>query len=152
MVQALDVLALRRWVGERVLVLGGGRIGCEVAEFLADKGKKVTITSRQERIGDNIGRTTRWVVMQRLARAGVRMEPRMVAVEITGRGVNFRRDGEDVFIAADTVVLAGGMAPENSLVATLSGRGFPVYTAGDCVEPQNIAAAIAAGYRVGSEL
>jgi len=61
---ARRILKLTRKTHSAVVV-GGGMIGCEVAEHLAEDGKQVTIVEMLERIGTDIGMTTRWVIMQR---------------------------------------------------------------------------------------
>ncbi|MFC1864769.1 FAD-dependent oxidoreductase [Chloroflexota bacterium] len=151
-VTALDVLTLRRWVGSHVLVMGGGMIGCEVAEFLTEKGKMVTITTRQERIGHNIWARNRWVVMQRLKKASIRMETRVIPTRITDKGLEATQNGNPAFFETDTVVLAGGMEADNKLWQALQGRVADLYPIGDCTEPQWIAQAIEAGFRAGREV
>ena len=59
---ALDVLAGRKQTGQTVVIVGGGSTGCETAEFLAQKGKQVTILEMLPRIGADYGPMNRWVV------------------------------------------------------------------------------------------
>lgn len=151
-VTPLDVLSGAREVGERVVVLGGGLIGCETADFLAAKGKKVTITSRQERLGRNMGASTRWVTMQRVKKAGVEMKPKTTVEEITDKGVRVRCDGQVQFLPADTVVLAGGMTPSTGLVEELKRMGATLHAIGDCTGTGTIQEAMHTGFRVGSEI
>lgn len=128
--------------GARVVVVGGGLIGCETAELLAYQGKKVSLTSRQAKIGTDISRTHRWTVIQRLNRANIEMYPNSQPLEITENGIKLARNGENMFIWADTIVLAGGMKAVNNLAKELEGKVSSVYTVGDCVNPSNIARAI----------
>jgi len=151
---ALDVLAGKKVIGESVIVVGGEMVGCEVAEFLAEKGKQVTLLARRERVGDDIGRTTRWVIMQRLRNAGIRMETKVDVVEITDKGVRgIRRNGGEVeFFAGDSVVLAVGLASSNELAQKLEREVPAIYSVGDCVEVRRIVEAIEEGFRVAREL
>ncbi|MFC1966202.1 hypothetical protein ACFLWI_04570 [Chloroflexota bacterium] len=61
------------------------------------------------------------------------------------------RNGEPVFINADTIVVAAGMKPERTLIEALAGNAVLLHSVGDCVEPQNIAQAIEAVFRAGNE-
>ncbi|MEE8472139.1 MAG: FAD-dependent oxidoreductase, partial [Dehalococcoidia bacterium] len=148
----LDVLNGVTGTGERVVVVGGGLIGCEAAEFLATKGKKVTITSRQPRIGHDIGSTTRWGVMLRMKKLGIVVEANMTAQEITAEGVRFQREGESRFLEADTVVLAGGMKANRGLVGALEGKVADLHVIGDCVEPRRIGEAMKEGFLAGNKI
>jgi 2,4-dienoyl-CoA reductase (NADPH2) len=103
-------------------------------------------------MGNDIGITSRWLVMQRLRKAGVRMETRVKATEITERGVRGEREGETEFFEGDTVVLAAGMKPDTTLSQQLEGKVPALYSIGDCVEAQRIAQAVEAGLRVAREI
>lgn len=151
---ALDVLSGKEVPGPRVIVVGGEMVGCEVAEFLAEKGKKVTLLARRDRVGDDIGRSTRWVIMQRLRNAGIRMETKVNVVEITDKGVRGirRNGGGSEFFEGDSVVLAVGLAPSNELAQELKEKVPAIYPVGDCVEVRKIAEAVEDGFRVAREL
>jgi 2,4-dienoyl-CoA reductase (NADPH2) len=151
-VTALEVLGGEREVGERVVIVGGGMIGCEVAEHLAESGKKVTIVEMLERIGNDIGMTTRWVIMQRLRNAGIRMEAKAKAEAFTDKGVVTKRDGIEQFFAADSIVLAMGLVPHNELYRALEAKGTECYSIGDCNEAQKILQAIGDGNRIAREI
>ncbi len=149
---ALDILTGAREAGERVVIVGGGMIGCETAEFLAEKGKKVTILEMLDRIGNDIGASYRWVVMQRLRKAGIRMETGMKAAEITGKGVRATRDSSSHFFEGDTVVLAVGLKSNNELFHQLQGKVASLYSIGDCLEPHRVAEAIESGFRAARQI
>ena len=149
---ALDVLKGEKEVGENVIIIGGGTVGCETAEFLAAKGKKITILEMLERIGIDIGPSDRFVIMMRLRKANIRMETKAKAVGITSKGVKVSRDGVEEFFAGDNVVLAVGMKSDKELALELEGKVPALYSIGDCVEPRQIGEAIKAGYRVARDL
>jgi 2,4-dienoyl-CoA reductase (NADPH2) len=92
----------------------------------AQAPRQVTVMRRSGRIGDGIGPSTRWVVVEELRRAGVelltgvayeRIEPDAVVVRV--------EDGTERRIAADSVVLAAGQEPERSLADALAAAGQP---------------------------
>jgi len=145
-VTAVDVL-LGEEVGDRVVIIGGGLIGCETAEFLAQKGKKVTILEMLERIAHDMLRPQRWVTVQNLRNAGVRLETLTRAEEITAQGARAARNGGSDFFEADTVVIAAGVASEKQLVEELEKKKMgPVHVIGDCARPRRIADAIEEGF------
>jgi pyruvate/2-oxoglutarate dehydrogenase complex dihydrolipoamide dehydrogenase (E3) component len=148
-ITAVEVLQMQPEVGQKVVVIGGGMVGCETAEFLASKGKKVTIIEMLDRIGIDIGPTTRWVILRRLRDAGVAMETKLKAEEITDEGVIASRDGATIFLPADTVVLAVGMKPNKELAQALKEKVENLYVIGDCHEPRRIKEAIEEGFVTG---
>ena len=151
-VTALEVLSGAKDVGRRAIIVGGGMIGCETADFLAEKGKEVTILEMLERVGADFGRTTRWIVVGRLRNAGIRMETGADVKEITAGGVRASQGGTSQFFEGDTVVLATGLEPDKELAQELEGRVAEIHSIGDCVEAQRIAQAIEGGFRIAREI
>ena len=149
---AVDVLVGDKEVGRDVVIIGGGLIGCEAAEFLAEKGKQVTILEMLPRFGQDIGPSSRWVVRRRLGKAGVKLETGAKVVEITERGARVARDDSSEFFEADTVVVAAGMRPRNELAQALEGKVPHLYAIGDCAKIGKIRQAIEDGVRIGMEL
>jgi len=151
-VTAIDVLSGEKETGDSVVIIGGGLVGCETAEYLSQKGKEVTILEMLPKIGNDIGRTTRWVVLRRLREAGIKLESKAKAVEITAKGVAVSRDGGSEVFEADTVVLSVGLVPNRELAQKLEGKVKSLRLVGDCDEPHKIAEAIESGLRVGREI
>lgn len=150
-VTALEVLSGSKEIGHDVIVIGGGMVGGETAEFLARQGKKVTILEMLESIGHDL-LATREVFLKRLAEAGVIMETEVRVVEITDKGVKCIRRGKPEFFPGDTVVVAIGMEPDNKLAEELEGEVDELLCVGDCVEPKRIAQATEAGFRAALSL
>jgi len=145
-VTAVDVL-LGKGVGDRVVIIGGGLVGCETAEFLVEKGKKVTVIEMLENIAHDMLRPQRWVTVQNLRNAAVRLETLAKAEEIVDGGVRVARNGGSEFFEADTVVLAVGVVPEKHLAEELERKRIgPVHVIGDCARPRRIADAIEEGF------
>lgn len=151
-VTALDVLAGNKQVGNRVVVVGGGLVGCEVAEYLAEKGKQVSILEMLPRLGSDIGITTGWVILRRLQDAGVQAHTSTRVIEIANTGVVASSDGGIAIFETDSVVLAVGMKPNDELVQRLQGKAAEVYVIGDCAEVDKIASAIKNGWDVARTL
>jgi 2,4-dienoyl-CoA reductase (NADPH2) len=151
-VTAVDVLTRRKDVGETAIIVGGGMVGCEAAEFLADLGKRVTIVEMLPKIGSDYGATYRHVVLRRLRKTGIKMETNVMVEEITDRGVKAKRDGAVEFFPGDTIVLAVGFKSSKGLGEKLSGKVPAPYSIGDCVEPRRIKEAIEEGFRLAREI
>jgi len=151
-VMALDVLTDKKEVGSNVLVVGGGLVGCEVAEFLVGKGKKVTILEMLGRIGSDIERTNRWVVLGRLKKLGIGMEVNTMVEEVTDNGVKAKRNGNIEFFEGDTVVLAVGMQSDRKLAQELEGKVAQLHVIGDSAKPGKIAQAIESAFTVALEI
>lgn len=147
-VTALDVLAGKAGAGERVVIVGGGQVGVETADFLAEQGKKVTILEMLDKIGPDLGVTVRWIVMKRIAEKGIKSFSGARVQEITSKGVTYEKDGASRFLEADTVVLAVGARAEKKLTQELEGK-VEVYAVGDCVQARKALDAIYEGAKAG---
>ncbi len=135
-VTAFDVLAGKVEVGENVVVIGGGGVGCDTAAKLAEEGKSVTIVEMLPKIGADIGISTRWTVLLYLNQKGVKMLTNTKAVEIKPNAVVVEQNGEKKEIGCDTAVIAVGTKPNDGLYDELSGKVAELYKIGDCVKPR----------------
>jgi 2,4-dienoyl-CoA reductase (NADPH2) len=146
-------LAGRKQTGRNVVVLGGGSTGCETAEFLAQKGKQVTILEMLPRIGNDIGPANRYLVIDRLVAAGIRLETGVKAEAISKSGVKVLRGGVySEFFEADTVVLSVGMVSNDGIAQTLGGRVPSVFKIGDAAKPANIKEAMKSGFKIALQI
>ena len=123
-------------------------IGCEVSEFLASFGKDVTIIEMAKRIALNVGPTSRWDVVKRVKRWGIKLLMSSKVVEIKEDGVILEDSEGTKTIKADTIVLALGMKSDTSLFDSLNRKISNLHTIGDCVKPARILEAIHSGYNV----
>ena len=167
---AWDVLEQRAALGKRVVVIGGGAVGMETALYMAKqgpmsaesavflaqggaidpemairmtlKGPEVTILEMLERIGQDMGPTTRSSVRFALRLHGVKVITRATARRITSAGVVYEREGKEELAEADTVVIAAGSKPETALYEAVQGLAPEIYRIGDCVEARTACEAI----------
>ncbi len=142
-----EVLRKTRPVGERVLVAGGGMVGCEIAEYLANGKKKVTIVEKLPGIALEVEKLTQILLLQRLSQLGVKVKTECEIVSIRGSKVTLRHQGKEIEEEAESIVLALGGTPNNSLENLLQSSGRPFYAIGDCQEARDIASAIHDGWR-----
>lgn len=148
-VKALDLLSGRQDTGQKVVILGGGLVGCETARFLAAKGRTVTVIEMLERLASDMLPRGREMEVDKLRLAGVGIHTRMKAEAIMEKGVRATCNGKVYFFEADTVVLAVGMVADNTLGQELQGKGKEVYMIGDAAQPGKIIDAVYGGARVG---
>lgn len=143
---AWDVMRGRKVNADRVVVIGGGGTGCDVAMHLAHQKKKVTVVEMLPKMGHNIGPGSRWVVLQTMQDLGVDMRPNFKVIEIQPGKIIGERDGRDETIHADAVVLALGSKPDRALFDKLKAKNIPMQGVGDAIEPRKIMNAIHDGY------
>jgi NADH dehydrogenase FAD-containing subunit len=106
------------------------------------KGPQVTILEMLDRIGQDMGLTTRASVKHHLRLHDVKVVTKAIARRITERGVIYERDGQEQLAEADTVVIATGSKPETALYDALQGALPEVYRIGDCVKARTACEAI----------
>ena len=145
-----DVLMEKVSVGVKVIVIGGALVGCEIADFLSERGKNVTITRRGPEIGAEVPSPDREILLDRLNIKGVTMLTGVKYQEAVDDGLLITtKEEEKRIIKADTLVLTSGYRPNRELFEVLKNKGYEIYTVGDCVKPRRILDAIHDGYAVG---
>ena len=121
--------------------------GCQVAEFLIKRGRKVTIIDTAKEIGNGLLETlVKPHLLNWLAEKGVTMMTEVRYEEITSKGLTITtKGGKRQMIEADTIVTAMPMRANTNLLKSLEGIVPHVYAIGDCREPNMIIDAIADG-------
>ncbi|MBW1961604.1 MAG: FAD-dependent oxidoreductase [Deltaproteobacteria bacterium] len=144
-----DILADKIEAGQSVVIIGGGDVGCETAEFLAQKGKQVTIL---ETLAEPVTEYMWWakkLLYDRLANLGVNFITSANVKEIEEGRVIYDRGGIlNRLDAIDTIVLAAGMEADDSMLPMIEQLDVPCYVIGDAAHPGNISSAIKDGYRI----
>ena len=145
-----DALSEKAQVGSKVAVIGGELVGCETADFLAQRGRQVTVMRRGPHLATKMSPMALPGLLNRLHNGGVSMLTGVSYQEINDSGVVLTtREGEHRIVEVDTVVLAAGATPNNGIYQALEGKVAELYLIGDAVEPRSILAAVADGARVG---
>jgi 2-enoate reductase len=150
-VLATDVLTGKTAIGDKVVIIGGELVGCEVGDMLAETGKKVTITTLEsDLLTFDVIYPARMSLLLRLRNNGVGMLTGVKYKEITDDGIVLvDKEGGEKTIKADNIVVAAGTRPNDRLVHLLKDKVAELYCVGDCVEPHNILNAMKAGYEAG---
>jgi len=150
---AWDVLRGEKRVGEIVVVVGGGQVGCETAHFLLAQGKRITILEMLEDVATDMNARARKVLLDELIRGGAEIVKQALVVEISQSEIIFERLGLKQKIRDfDHVVLALGTLPERILLEELGKVDVPVFSIGDCVNPRKAIEAIREGFDLALEI
>ena len=147
---AWDLLSGMANFGGKIMVIGGGKVGCEVAEFLAERKHDVTIIEMLGEIASDMGPYNKRWTLFRLNNKGVKILTNAKLTEILESEVILERDGKGKILPADTVVLALGAIPDKGLLEKLVGKNIPLYIVGDCAGVGDALSAIHEGFKVGN--
>ena len=141
-----------RLPGKKIAVLGGGLVGCETAVHLAMQGAEVTVVELLSEVAKDANARQRPALMQELnGRCTVKTGLRGLRAEADGL-VCADRDGAEVKIPADAIVLAVGQRPLRDTVDELRFTAKEVRILGDCVKAGTIREAIFNGYHAGLDV
>lgn len=148
-------------VKDRVVIIGSGGIGCDIAHILSDashlyppesffdktsnvknyeqyiqslpQNRTITLTRRGKRIGERLGPTTRWALIQLLENRGVQMMTQISYEKITEEGLQIKtRIGKEVLLPANTIIFATGQVPDSTLYNLLTKETEKCYQIGSC--------------------
>jgi 2,4-dienoyl-CoA reductase-like NADH-dependent reductase (Old Yellow Enzyme family)/thioredoxin reductase len=145
-VQASEVIEGKKPTGNRVLIIGGGTVGCETADLLGEYKHRVTIVETLPEIASELHPAIKYFLFQRLKEYGVQTETGITVKEIIRDGVIAEKDGKEIQITGfDSIVLAMGVMPVYSLKKELEGKIAEIYLIGDALKPRQAIDAIREG-------
>jgi len=180
-VESWDVLSNKTSTGQKVAIIGGGAVGVETALFLAEKGtlsaeavkfllvnqaqdpetlfnmavqgtKEITLVEMLEKIGKDIGKSTKWGMLQDLGRYGITTMTGSKVVEINSTGLVIENEGKTTQVEADTIVIAAGSTSNNPLESMLKKLDLPYQVIGDANQVATAFDAVHHGYQVGLDI
>ncbi|CAN5206117.1 NAD(P)/FAD-dependent oxidoreductase [soil metagenome] len=127
--------ATRQWMpfGQRIVIIGGELVGLELAEFLRDRGRDITVVDDTPRFGKGLPLVRRMRLLDELREHGVVLQPDAGDIRIEKTIVRFRdRSGVAQAVPADHVIMARGATADLRLADQLRSAGFTIQTVGDC--------------------
>ena len=140
-------------VGKRVVIVGGLIHGCETAEFLVKRGRRVTIVENSEELGGGIPVIRKARLLNWLKKKGVAMLSEVTYEEVTEKGLTIFGEGLGrKTIEADTVLITTAPEANIQLYEELKGKVPELYVIGDSKTPRLIADAIADGALIGRSI
>lgn len=159
---ATDVLKGKVHPKENVVIIGGGATGCEVAHYIAKiddlppdviyflerygylkrneilpfwKKREITVLEMLPKVGEGIGRSTRWNILAELRRLGVKLVTDAKVKEIKEESVVYEVNGEEREVKADMVLIATGVEPETEVYEEIKNLVKEIYIIGDAKMP-----------------
>ena len=153
-VTARDVLAGKVMVGNKVIVIGGGEVGCETADYIGERGvKSITVLEMLRSVATDLIPWSREFLMERLNKHGVKFVTRATVNEVLDDGVVFTRDGKQETIRdVNMVVLAMGAKAVDGLSSQLKDSVTEIHVIGDARSPRRAIEAIFEGAEVGRRI
>ena len=128
-------LASKAWLpfGKELVIIGGELVGLELAEFLAERGRTVTVLEEASHAGRGLYLVRRMRLLEELRELGVSIVRRCADVAIDDGCVSYTNHrGQRRRVSCQQVVVARGATGDTSLAETLGQAGFTVHTVGDC--------------------
>ena len=147
--EANKVLISGNCPGEKILVLGGGLVGCETALFLDRQGKDVTIVEQLEELLLGVKHATNndLAIKRLLADSNIKQMTKATLTAMdTGTVTVSTGEGQETILPCDTVVIAVGYQSDQNLEAALLGKIDKVFTIGDNRKATKIIDAVEQGY------
>jgi 2,4-dienoyl-CoA reductase (NADPH2) len=133
-----DVLRIKPEKFGTVAVVGGTALGCYTSLYLASRSDIVHILEEDEALGVNLGRSTRWVILQQLRERGVQFHTNTKVHEILQKYLLISDDESDSKFVADTVVVALSPEPRNRLSQKLRESGLKAEVVGSAKKQMNL--------------
>jgi pyruvate/2-oxoglutarate dehydrogenase complex dihydrolipoamide dehydrogenase (E3) component len=149
-VNAHQVLLGKVQCGQKIVVIGGGLVGCETADMLAEQGADVTIIEMMPEIMRDGEASPTMYLKQRFRDYGVKILTSTKLMEIGDKCVKAERDGGSICIEdVDTVIVAVGVRTDTSLLDKLDGFEGKVIKVGDANGVKNGYKGIREGFEAG---
>ncbi|MBW2270818.1 MAG: FAD-dependent oxidoreductase [Deltaproteobacteria bacterium] len=138
----------KRWmpIGRRVAIVGGGLVGLELAEFMVERQRHVTVIEEGACFAPQMAIPRRWRTLHILREHGAELLLETRVVAFTERGVEVGAvDDSECLVEADTILLAAGVVPDHGLAEALGSSAAEVHVIGDADRVGYIEGAVLAG-------
>ena len=155
-----DILGGKAFPGQKIIIIGGGSVGCETADYLAPllndrfmRNRDVTVLEMDKEILMKETGAGRSVLVQRMMEKGIHIECNAKVINTTETTITYEQKGKEVTIDdADTLIFANGYHVDNSIEDMLKEAGVTYHLIGDGHKVGNIKDAISEGYEVAKSL
>ena len=131
-------LLSRVWMplADEVVIIGGGLVGLELAEYLEERGRRITVLEPGPDLGAELSIVRRARVLHQLREHGVTIQANVEISEIEAGKVRYNIAGEENSVDCKQVIIAMGAQPDDSLASELRALDLPagIHTLGDCRE------------------
>ncbi|RLD02742.1 MAG: NADH:flavin oxidoreductase, partial [Chloroflexi bacterium] len=152
-VMAGDVLSEHTQVQtQKALVIGGGLVGLETADYLTAHDVSVTLVEMLSDVGGDMDILAKTMLLKRLKKKGVKLFPSTKVQRLTKDTVIVQQGKEEISLPIETVVIAVGVQANRELSDALVGGDLEIHTIGDAVNPRKVLDAIWEGFEVGNRV
>jgi 2,4-dienoyl-CoA reductase-like NADH-dependent reductase (Old Yellow Enzyme family)/thioredoxin reductase len=153
---AIDALTLY-WnqdkVGKRVIMIGGGLVGCETSLSMAAAGHEVTVVEMLGRFASEIFAMPRAALLDEMEKRGIRQLVGQKCTEVRHNGVKLvDNSGQETFLEADTICYSVGMKAKGAQALKEAAGDIPVFMIGDCLAVGKVASCTESAYRAALEI
>jgi NADPH-dependent 2,4-dienoyl-CoA reductase/sulfur reductase-like enzyme len=131
------------------LVLGGGLVGCETADYLSEKGEKVILVEILPEIATGSDADTKTYFSLKFQKNAVKVYTDTELRRVDRKTAILQKGNEEIKIQVETVVFAVGAEPNDGLYNELISSGSSVIKVGDCVKPRTLLEAVQEGFKAG---
>jgi len=139
-VSGIEVYTGRQEVGHRIVIAGGGLLGCETALMLNRQGKEVTVVEMLHTVAHDVEPLTQITLKEMMAEQNIKIITGAKVDAVTDEGaVIIDREWNRTLLPMDNLVVALGRVPNREAVESLAGTAPQVIPIGDCVEAGDIA-------------
>lgn len=147
-------LLSRLWLpfGKRIVIIGGGLIGLELAEYLTERRRQVTVLETSPYFGAELSLIRRARTLHALRMQGVQLINQASVTRICADCINYVERAGNRSVAADTVIIATGAANNMALAEQLKGQSFQVHSIGDGHKIGYIEGAMLGAYQLAAKL
>ena len=149
-ISAIGIHERMEEIGQKVVILGGGLVGCEEGILLAQQGKQVTIVEMKPELCRDAPYLHHEAVLLELEHLGVATHTNMRCTQILPDGIAAEQDGQEHNFAADTVVIAAGLRPKMEEAESFRDCAPEFWKIGDCKQARTVRLAMHEGYDAGS--
>lgn len=139
-------------LGDHVVVLGGGLVGIELAAFLAQRQRSVTVLEEGDTLAIEMAHPRRWRELYELREAGATLHTGAAVTEVTPDEVRFTTGDEAATVHADNVIVATGLTADESVADSFRAAGIEPIVVGDCSGVAYIEGAMREGFHAGWSL
>ena len=155
-----DILAGKGFPGRKIVIIGGGSVGCELADYLAPllndrfiRNRDITILEMAKEVMISETGAGRSLLVMRMMEKGIKMECEAKVTAVTEDRITYEQHGKEYVIAdTDTLVFANGYHIESAMEDMLKEAGVTYQLIGDGHKVGNIKDAITEAYQVAKEL
>ena len=150
----------RSFPGRKIVILGGGSVGCELADYLAPmvhdlapRNREVIIIEAMPAVMMKDAGAGRSALVKRMMSKGIQMITNATLLETTNDTIKYSVNGEEFIINdADTLIFAVGYRPNVTLVEELDKLGVKYHLIGDANKVASLKEAISSGYEVARKI